>query len=191
MRQRCLNPKHPRWPDWGGRGIKVCDRWNSFENFLADMGPRPPMHSLDRINNDGDYTPKNCRWATANVQNNNRRNSIAKVLGVLQRRGAVGDLSGAHIPGRTQRNPRQALSANIKATSSAKVGVTATGERRSRNENHQRQRRETKSAKKLRDRSCTRCGWRLYRTLRIHAQLAPQPDGGSESAWRRSRVASN
>ena len=127
MRQRCLNPKHPRWPDWGGRGIKVCDRWNSFENFLADMGPRPPMHSLDRIDNDGDYTPKNCRWATANVQNNNRRNSIAKVLGVLQRRSAGGDFSDAHMTARPQRNPRQVLSANIKLRRGPKVGVTATG----------------------------------------------------------------
>jgi hypothetical protein len=76
------------------------------------------MHSLDRIDN-GDYTP--------NVQNNNRRNSIAKVLGVLQRRGAVGDLSGAHIPARPQRNPRQVLSTKIKLRRSAKVGVTATG----------------------------------------------------------------
>jgi hypothetical protein len=122
MRQRCLNPKHPRWPDWGGRGIKVCDRWNSFENFLADKGPRPPMHSLDRIDNDGDYTPKNCRWATANVQNNNRRNSIAKVLGVLQRRGAVGDLSGAHIPARPQKEPTSGTVRKNKATSRREGG---------------------------------------------------------------------
>src|SRR5262245_30105835 len=72
-------------------------------------------------------TPENCRWADANVQNNNRRNSIAKVLPVLQRSGAIGDLSEAHIPGRTERNPRQVLSANIKLRRSAKVGVTPRG----------------------------------------------------------------
>jgi hypothetical protein len=135
------------------------------------------MHSLDRINNDGDYTPKNCRWANATVQNNNRRNSIAKVLGVLQRRSTGGDLSEVHIPGRTQRNPRQALSANIKRRRSAKVGVTATGERRSRNENHQRQRRETKSAKPLVafSRGCSGPRPRLRDVLRLPFAL-----GGSE-----------
>jgi hypothetical protein len=111
MRQRCLNPT-------GGIALRT---------FLLTWVQRPPMHSLDRINNDGDYTPKNCRWANANVQNNNRRNSIAKVLPVLQRRAAIGDLSEAHIPGRTQRNPRQVLSAKIKLRRSAKLAVTATG----------------------------------------------------------------
>lgn len=73
MKYRCLNPNCSSYADYGGRGIKICDRWLSFENFLEDMGERPIGMSLDRKNPDGNYTPDNCRWADAETQALNRR----------------------------------------------------------------------------------------------------------------------
>lgn len=73
MRQRCNNPNCRAYPDYGGRGIKVCKRWNSFENFLEDMGTSPKGLTIERKDNDGDYTPDNCIWITQADNNKNKR----------------------------------------------------------------------------------------------------------------------
>ncbi len=76
IKQRCLNPKHPHFAYYGGRGVTICSRWiDSFDNFYEDMGARPtPKHTVERKETDGHYEPGNCEWATMAVQSANRRN---------------------------------------------------------------------------------------------------------------------
>lgn len=73
--QRCTNPNHRNYSRYGGRGVTVCERWKSFENFLIDMGERPPNRQIDRINNNGGYDKKNCRWTTPKQNGRNRQNN--------------------------------------------------------------------------------------------------------------------
>ena len=86
MIQRCTNPARPYWAHYGGRGIKVCDRWYDFTNFLADMGERPKGKTIDREDNDKDYEPGNCRWATRTEQARNSKQVVwVELEGITKR----------------------------------------------------------------------------------------------------------
>lgn len=100
MRKRCLNPNCERFPRYGGRGITICERWNNFENFLADMGKRPsPEHSLDRKDNNGNYEPNNCRWADPETQHTNTsQNVFLSLNGITKTLGQWARHAGLKIP---------------------------------------------------------------------------------------------
>lgn len=91
MRHRCRNPNSDCWKHYGGRGITICDRWDSFHNFLSDIGPKPKGYTLDRIDNDGNYEPSNCRWATRREQMRNQ--SVTRWVMIEGKRHRAADLS--------------------------------------------------------------------------------------------------
>ena len=94
MRDRCNNPHYHGWKNYGGRGIIICERWNTFENFRDDMGPHPGSGwSLDRIDNNGNYELSNCRWSTAPEQHQNKRTNKLTAQNVL-------DIRNRYVKGR-------------------------------------------------------------------------------------------
>lgn len=121
MIRRCTHVNDPRYPEWGGRGITVCERWLEFPNFLADMGERPPGTSIDRVDNNGDYEPGNCIWATPHQQQVNSRafkltpevvTDIKRLRATGMTYGAIGVELGLHrqtisraLSGKTRQRP--------------------------------------------------------------------------------------
>jgi hypothetical protein len=108
IRRRCYSPSYHNYPYYGGRGIEVCERWSVFANFLADMGPRPgPEYSIERIDNDGDYEPCNCKWATRIEQARNKTNTYTAEEDQLIRDGIARGMNlpqiAKLIPGRTEK----------------------------------------------------------------------------------------
>jgi hypothetical protein len=99
MRDRCRNPKNRQWNYYGGRGISICERWDHFPTFVADMGERPPGHSLDRIDNDLGYSPENCRWADRKTQQRNQRRAVyVEIEGARYRAIELAEKHGVKFP---------------------------------------------------------------------------------------------
>lgn len=100
-RQRCENPNHKQYDDYGGRGIRFCERWRDFRNFLSDMGERPEGRTLDRIKVNGDYEPGNCRWATRKEQslNKRKRTSHSAVSPIIEAARIVASAANDNVPG--------------------------------------------------------------------------------------------
>lgn len=142
MKERCRNKNFRQWHNYGGRGISVCKRWLEpsvgFKNFVADMGPRPTGYQLDRINNNGNYTPENCRWATRKQQQRNQ--SVTRkvnVDGVVYIAADLAEISGLKIDSIVERaNKNLSYSEVISPkkrvfTDGLKLGGIANGKRQS------------------------------------------------------------
>lgn len=121
MRVRCSEPKAQSYPRYGGRGVTVCDRWQSFENFLADMGECPHGLTLDRINNEGNYELTNCRWATRKEQQTNR--AMTRWLAYNGRKYCLADL--ARLAGCSDEVLRSRLKAGWPITRAVETPVRA------------------------------------------------------------------
>ena len=104
MIKRCYDQSHSTFASYGAKGISVCERWRSFSLFLIDMGPRPPLTSIDRIDNSGNYEPGNCRWATASQQCRNRKSNhlfcVNGVTGCLAELSEIFGINSAAVMGR-------------------------------------------------------------------------------------------
>lgn len=123
MRERCRNPNSAQWPWYGGRGIRVSARWESFENFLADMGRRPPGTSLDRIDTNKDYEPGNCRWATHRQQVHGQRKTLRAGGRVLVAEAAAAGIAPGTV---TQRFKRGVPKRDLLASRDLRNPITAS-----------------------------------------------------------------